>query len=160
MRRPKANTIDRTPVIDKIALKVYEWFDKGEDLESLKGDMKQMLEKCDSSSDGYELAEYLERKLGYSSDSQLVSILDDVPFLINEQVSIEVAEWVKHLDIKAKYSIDDHVKIHHERKIVDGIIIAVYDNSGEYSVYVESCGHVKEGIGTYGFIVKFEDIID
>lgn len=101
--------------------------------------------------DGYDRAKELERA-GYDPDSQLVELLEGVDLWGAE--SRAVAEWVKQFDVKPPFPVGTIVEI----ESATGEITANDEKQGQSTVFVESKGHVRTGIGTHGLIIAWEKL--
>lgn len=101
--------------------------------------------------DGYELARELHSR--YFPNTELVDILDGADWEIRKVLSKAEKEWVIAsgaspipLETRVRWSkYPDH----------DGIITANHDD-GKATVMYEHLGHVREGIGSHGYIVEWE----
>lgn len=70
----------------------------------------------------------------------------------------QIRSWVLNARVKARQKIGDVVSFEHKGSKVDGEIINIDPTAAKYTIYVESLGHVKAGVGTLGLIVQFETI--
>lgn len=70
-----------------------------------------------------------------------------------------VESWVVRNGLKPEFKVGDRVKVPHRAKSepVVGDVYEIDAKRAQYRVYVESLGHVREGNGTHGLIIGFED---
>lgn len=71
-----------------------------------------------------------------------------------------VATWIKENKITLSKRVGDAVKFKSVRNgILSGEITQAMPESAQYCIFVESLGHVREGVGTHGMIVNEEDLV-
>lgn len=108
--------------------------------------------------DGYQLAKYLDDDHGWDVDVDTVEILDSAYSSLHVAARKLTAEWVERNAIKPKRKIGDIVGIVQRGINYTGEIVKIDEPQATYTVMSAQCGHVREGLGTHGFIVNYEDI--
>jgi hypothetical protein len=137
--------IDRQ-IVEKILPQVTEWLGESESKteDSPQKDMLEML-RLDHAGDGYTLAKWLERNCGWSADSALVEILDDVP---HERIKLHtdaVMDWVKANDVKPTLELGTRVTFQlNGWKEVQGVIVGLYPETAQYTVAVDGSKYLVE----------------
>jgi hypothetical protein len=145
-----------------LAPKINEW--SGDEFQIDINTLKDAIQY--NSLNGYVMAQNLENSCGIQPDVELVEILDDVWFIKKEVHDDIVKEWVKDYNISPGKKVGDLVTIKCSWKEitetgltkVSGEIVSIDTELATYLVCCESLGHVKEGVGTHGVIVNYEDI--
>jgi hypothetical protein len=114
--------------------------------------------------DGYELSEKLNTSLYINPDAQLVEILDDASHFKYNAYSVVLKKWVADNNIVCPFKLGDKV-IYYKKEYrfqtgepLDGEITSIHADTATCTVFVESEGHVKQGVGSHGYIVAYEDI--
>lgn len=164
-KRPTSNTDEIVAVVaSRILPKILEWQDEEpeEDHEDEMARQEEILEELrnniDDWHDGYQIARKLEDD-GWDPDSELVDILDNLPFY---QVKAEaVRNWIAENNIKPKLTVGTQVKTlasSGSKRLVEGEIVDVRLDAGQYTVMVPSLGHVRSGLGTHGNCINWEDL--
>ena len=109
------------------------------------------------SSDGYELARALDN-LGYSPDAELVEILDEIGFLRLNICSLLEEQWVKVSGLTGP-AVGSKVQFKNvdDRKDYEG---EVTENkaAGKSIVFCQSLGRAREGRGTHGLYINWENL--
>jgi hypothetical protein len=112
--------------------------------------------------DGYEVAERLQRRYYWEPDTDMVETLNaQRGYDAHRQM---VVDWVKAEGIIPAFKVGDRVKVHAWSKDLssrdwhEGEVLSIYAETAEYSVHIESLGHVKRGSGTHGQLFPFEDV--
>lgn len=166
--RPKrTDDVVVTNVAIKFAKKLHEWANEG-NYEEYLSDATWLIKHINSSVDGYDLAKKLESKFCYSGDSHLVDICDDLYFIISDEHTSQIKEWVKTNNINPKYNIGDVVSIQNPeiRKyeldgkivlfnpknlelIVTGVIEKIFNGEAKYLVHVNN---------NKTFLIEYENV--
>lgn len=135
-----------------LAPKVKEWLaDHETTLDEIEADLVKVLKYRD---DGYDLANSLDGQ--YSPDAALVEILDEASFAKSRALTIAEAKWVEATGIQA---IPLETKVRWPAKSSAGIgIVTANHGDGKSTVMFESLGHVREGIGSHGYLVEWEKL--
>lgn len=107
--------------------------------------------------EGYEIARALEMR-GYSPDAELVEILDDMSYCRYQAHEEAVKDWVKAHDLSLDLSVGTAVSIVVNGKFHTGEIRDRKEATAQYTVMVPALGHVRDGLGTHGLIVGFEQV--
>ncbi len=105
--------------------------------------------------DGYDRAKDWERE-GWSPDATLVEFLSDLDAYRETRDAIK--EWVAAHDIKCPFPLNAKVRIATGGKEITGEITAIHAEGANVTVFCESLGHVREGVGTRGLIIDYEDL--
>lgn len=113
-----------------------------------------------SQGDSVEMARSLERQYGYILNQELIDICDKVSNMYYDIENEIEAYWIKFHGKKSEFAIGDKVyfKPYSQKETVTGVISKIDDKRGYYTVFCESLGHVKEGIGTHGCVLPFEKV--
>lgn len=135
-----------------------EWFKHDNEPldEAILTDLANIINTYD---DGYYFAKRLDEK-GWGCDSEMVEILNDVYSYICDAFKEIETQWFLDSGITLKYKIGDKVQATRNRKAYVGEIISIFSDTGHYSVFIESEGHVRTGVGTNGAIFPLEDVTD
>jgi len=142
-------------VADDLMPNVMGWFQGEEDETEVR---EQIMEVLDDFHDGYEMAKELEDRYGWDADSELVDVLDGASFYGPRKKA--VMAWIRDNAITPKLSIGQVVKAKqgkYSKEINEGEIVKI-DEGGIYIVMIPALGHVREGIGTHGCCLAWEDV--
>ena len=161
-KRPHRND---SATLKKAALaifpKVVEWLKGNDDYFETDNDylLEDIVNASFGETDAYQIAKNLDAN-GWSPDAELVDILDTI--FTEQYHAREAAEkqWVKDNGLQAPNLQSKVTCKGHEPKVPStaiGIVIQNFE-SGKSSVYFESLGHVKTGIGTNGTLLPWEDL--
>ena len=157
MNRPKRNNEEIMSETAKvIAKKVLSW--TRQDYFTEEDVIDALCKVLPFSDDGYELAKEMEDE-GFDADSELVSIMEGASWELDRQHRKAVKQWVKDNDIRPKLKEGDEIHIQvrqRDRTKYDAIIAEVREETAEYMVAVPDLGHIKEGLGTHGYILRYE----
>lgn len=145
----------------QLAHKINEWSDDEFEIE-----IDKLVDAIRYNLNGYRIAQALENYCDITPDAELVEILDDVWFTKKEVHDDLVREWVKKYNILPGKKVGDFVTIENDGESilqtglaeVSGEITSIDTELAKYLVCCESLGHVKEGVGTHGVIINYEDI--
>lgn len=109
--------------------------------------------------DGYHLAKRLEDECGwFRVDFNTAEMLDSAGGMLLSKVMEATKVWVERNAIKPKRKVGDLVEIVQRGIKYSGEIVRVDEEQANYTVMVPECGHVREGLGTHGFVIRYEDI--
>lgn len=123
--------------------------------------LRDLIENFDD--EGYRFAHNLDRA-GWSPDADLVEILSGASTWHCEKKCVQ--EWMKANGIAPKLAVGDKVVIpakwakdrgHETAGNCIGEITKV-DDDGRYIVLIEALGHVREGLGTHGYVEPWEKV--
>lgn len=152
-KRPKLNDDAVIALVaEELAIKIADWMSNYDDIEEIENDLKRALKYH---SDGYELARELD---DYNPDAELVDILDnalDMKLSAHDQVC---RRWVSDNGLVGP-NIGASVSFTFDGKRIEGEVVNNYDY-GQSSVFCESLGHVREGLGTHGVVINWEDLTE
>ncbi len=156
--RPARGTPEiRTAVAKNLLPRVLEWMGKEVaadcDQEELLEDLTKALQ---GDEDGYQMARQLE---DYEPDAKLVEILDDAHYLVTEEYTKVIRTWVaEHTDELPRPKLYDIVTHPGRGGDHPGVVTHIYDD-GRACVCFVGLGHVREGSGTRGFILPWEELV-
>jgi len=156
--RPKHTDIPAKAVAEKLADDVMAWLDEEHTRESVIDDLEKAIAY---GLDGYAIAKYLDSDLGWSVDADLVEILENSYWIESSLHDKAVEAWVMACGIKPRLQLWAPVKVKTRatnNKVVDGLIVSIDEKRGTYTVCIEALGHVREGMGTTGSVLPFEDV--
>lgn len=131
MNRPNRFSEDIiAKIADALLPKVLRWMDEPEANESAV--RKDLLDILDTHNiDGYQLARELDY-LGWSVDAELVTILDEVSFILYNTVSQAEKVWVLANSIKPEFSVGDKVQRSGYKDV--GTITSIAEDKGYYGI--------------------------
>lgn len=135
---------------------VFDWCDDDTDLEDCVESAKKVLE-FNSNSNGYELAKEFEDE-GFSSDSELVDILDGVWYEKHKIIEKAVKDWVSINNLKLEYEVGDKViaKFHKSQGgDIECEVVQLYPETMQYGLWHENHSSPK---GKGHVIVEFERV--
>lgn len=104
--------------------------------------------------DGYEITKALR---DWECNRDMVDIMDAAWGYARDAHDAQLAAWVSDYDIKPKFALGETVDTMAGRETVRGEIVGIDTKRATYTVCCASHGHVKDGVGCHGFIVRFED---
>ncbi len=139
---------------ETLAPLVAKWADEPES--EIPEIAKQIADSIRYGEDGYEIAKTLESRFCYDSDSTLVEILDNAMFHISNAHQRICKDWVKAYN-PPKPVLESYVTCSSHKDAGAGIVTRISDD-GTATVCFQSKGHVREGMGTHGFICNWEDL--
>ena len=167
--RPDHNSKEvKMLVVEKILDNIISWLDEdderredGADEDSIRDELMLVISY---SKDGYEMAKNLDDDYSWSSDSNLVDILDSLSFYDARKKLVQ--KWIKDNDIKPFYLDGQEVTIsskhlpykYRDKPFYKGIVIKVNFEEGTYLVKSSELGHVSEGLGTHGIILDWDKV--
>ena len=152
-------------VVLKVLPAILSWL--GETLDPKDEDDQSRLDEIQDdlldvvcySQDGYAMTKELEDDKGWAdADSELVDILDNLEFYSIGNAAI--IQWIADNEVKPKLAAGAIVRVkqnRHRKEEFTGEIIQVED-SGNYVVLIPSQGHVREGVGTHGWCIPWEEV--
>jgi hypothetical protein len=109
--------------------------------------------------DGYAAARKLENNKGWCPDSELVELLDGLPYAVSRACDRLTALWVSTFGVTVPFVLDDTVTLVRSGwgdDEVTGTVVGIDPKYANVTVCCPSLGHVKEGQGTHGIIVAVE----
>lgn len=121
----------------------------------IKGQLVAALE--DGDFDAYKAAKYLDDTCCWEVDSRLLDILDSAFGKAVRHHDLLVAAWVTDQKINPAFEIGSKVKFKRGSATNVGEVTHIDRRLATYTVYCVTLGHVREGLGTHGCIVAFED---
>ena len=147
----------------ELAKSVHRWQNGSsnvtdKEMQEIENDLFYALDDHASDLDGYKLSRTLERDKYWDVDSELVDILGQADITLFALHRKAVIQWVKDNDIQPRLDVGALVPVRYRDKLCGGEIVRVDRQHAEYTVFIESEGHVREGQGTHGTIVAFETL--
>lgn len=158
IRRPSLNDkAVRAVALDEMVGLVRDWLSNdGRMDEACEAETREILDDHMWHSNGFEIAKAFDRR-GFSVDAELVQLLDDATGAIYQAHARAVREWVTAANPQPKLAIGSPV-VTPGPKQADGEIVKIDPRDATYTVFVESLGHVREGMGTHGLIYVWEAV--
>ena len=157
--RPKHTDIPAKAVAEKLADDVMAWLGgEGGSRESVIDDLEKAIAY---GLDGYAIAKYLDNDCSWNVDADLVEILENAYWIRSSLHDKAVEAWVLACGIKPRLQLGTPVKVKNRatgNKVLDGQIVSIDEKRGTYTVCIEALGHVREGMGTTGSVLPFEDV--
>jgi len=111
------------------------------------------------SCDGFELAYELKRTYCWEGDEQLVELCSELGWEVGRQADVAVRQWIIDNNVEPPLAVGTpvlYLDAHGGSGWCGAEITRSIAETGEFTVFVESLGHVREGIGTHGFVVPWE----
>lgn len=134
--RPAFNEERMTQLVNIYLPEVLKWLNSNDE-ESTREELTELFTN-NSTDDGYELAKILEDDYYYDSDSELVSILDNVEYDKSNILNKALKEWVITDNILPTQEIGTVVKFKLRGKKTTGTIVDIYRATAYYIVEVNS----------------------
>lgn len=125
-----------------------------------EGCISSVIEAMRSSGDldGYRICKELDSRFGWVPDAHMVDVMDAAFGVSHREHTKLVKEWVEQNAIRPRNGIGDKVEVDYRGHKVAGEITAVDAATATYTVMIPSLGHVKDGFGTRGKVVNFEQL--
>jgi len=149
-------------IVDKVLKSIISWMYHGKfsppqrELDDLKEDIFTAIQWSD---DPFEIAKNLEQA-GWDCDGELVDLLGCVSKYRSEAYEDFIQhKWILKYGVEPKLSAGDVVSFKYKGSFDTGEVTKIYPSSAKYLVYCSHRGHVKEGVGTHGHIIPFEDCL-
>lgn len=162
VKRPNYNSKEVGKLAAEMLLpEVIQWLkDDGDDRAEEERDqiLDNLIDSMEYESDGFRIAEQLKSNHYWEPDARLVDILDG-----NHKYDAHkdlVRKWVKENDIKPGLNLESKVTVNVKGKTVNGVIVRIDYDTAQYTVFCESLGHVREGVGTHGVIFPYEEVLE
>ena len=157
MTRPKRTDDDViAQAAEKLADELMRWANETENRAGYVEDARKVIGKC-TYHNSYELAKDLEFK-GYTPDTELVEILEGASLHLYVSHRKAVAAWVQAEGITSPVCIGDTVSFERRGKRIAGEVTRIEEHTAQVIVCCPDFGHVREGLGTHGIYVNYEDI--
>lgn len=143
--------------VDAVLPKVMEWLKQGNGEDNAAG-VREDLAECINDGDGYRICVGLSNHSGWDCDSELVEILDSAAYALHLALRNAEEQWVKATGQTPAIPVGGAVTFTQFGVSHIGEVTK-HDPRGYYIVYCEALGHVREGVGTHGTYVKWEDAV-
>jgi hypothetical protein len=145
----------------KLMPRLLRWAEDWVKPAELEAELIDTLQRAAPLFDAYDMAKYMESKHGWSSDADLVDILDDAEMEAYSIRQTKVEEWVASNAIRPKKAIGDVVRVNAGAANgllaqADGEIVSIDEQRATYTVMVAELGHVRTGVGTHGLVLPYE----
>jgi len=135
-------------VAQKIALEIKKDF-PSKDESIIRDDVRGVIRWNTEDEDIVEAME----KMGYKDV--------DVDFWWNyfwDEEKTIIKKWVMINEITPKYKLGEQVSFTYRREDFQGEVTNIDTEYAQYTIFIPSKGHVKEGVGTHGTIYDFEEV--
>lgn len=113
-----------------------------------------------SHGDGYARVRQLERNHSWlwEGSSELVELLEDLPWDEREAIRELTAQWVKCYNVQSPVAVGDTVRVLTGlKKGLEGVVSKILEERAEVQVSTPDC--VPEGrIGTQGYLFHYEEV--
>ncbi len=119
----------------------------------------EVVEKC-RYKNSYELAKMLDEDFWVEPDFNLIELLEDYPErYLDEELKKATDEWIKTEKVQSPFKVGDlvMVKMRKGTGYIQGEITRIYENDAKVCVFISELGHVKDGIGSHGWVMSYED---
>lgn len=113
--------------------------------------------------DAYQMTKRLDDDYGWGCNSDTVDACECASSIVNELVRHETVAWVKKCDIRPRQKLGDQVSVTTRDGsgtpgTFTGEIVQIDSDQATYVVMIPALGHVREGLGTYGIRVHYEQL--
>lgn len=137
----------------------------GGDFEANISDVSQALASNAPVFDGYRIARELEQSHHWECDMAIVEELDTASAVVSQLVRNLTAEWVEKNAIRPKLRVGEATSVEtydnsNRRGRFDGEVLVIDEKHATYTIMIPALGHVREGQGTHGIIVPYEQLHD
>ena len=106
---------------------------------------------------GYELAKEIERDFFFDDiDEELVEELGCVSSHVRDAVRAATRKWVEEHKVVCPFALEQKVKVKKSGDV--GLVTMVYEEEALTCVFMPQKGHVREGTGSHGLVVSYEDL--
>ncbi len=141
--RPRFNDEIRSLLAKEIGKEIFEWCNEDVSLNECISDCEEIF-KYNINDNGYELAKKFEDK-GYSPDTELVDLLDQIWSSKDDLIRTAVEKWVIEDKIEPPYGMGTNVIVQYGHKKVEGTITEIKHKTAEYHVAIPSEGMTIDG---------------
>ena len=97
---------------------------------------------------------------GWTVDDDLLDVIESVECKIYRVHAEAQRAWVETNAILPQLKVGDPARVKRRFQSYDGIIAAIRESEGTYTVRIPSEGHVETGVGTHGWVIPFEELHD
>ena len=120
--------------------------------------LRELADALEWNEDGYDVAQHLERQ-GWDADDGLVDAarrLVDALYVAHDEA---VKAWAVATEQRPTFKLGDHVRFEHpgRQRPVNGEVTKIDAARAKYVVFCASIGHVRQGVGSHGIYINFED---
>lgn len=157
--RPSQNmSLINEKIVDMLLPKVLQWMECNlEDKDYVFQVRYDLINAIEFTDDPYKIVKNLESQ-SWEGDRDLIDIMDEIYMLRHEAYNSLIKEWVIQHNIKPEYSVGTLVNFKIRSVSYKGEIINVDGALGEYVIFSEQYGHVRDENGTQGIRIPFEDV--
>lgn len=112
--------------------------------------------------DEYRMARHLDRH-GWDCDMSVIEALSVTSGEVYDALREATKTWVTSNQIKPRLKIGDVAKVmlyegRGPKKEYEGEVVRIDADLATYTICVPAIGHVKEGVGTHGVLIPYEDL--
>lgn len=167
MTMTTARPTHRDPaILAAVALKVLEAMPAGtiteRNREGAIADITRALRSEAPAFDEYRLTKQLE-ECGWDCDRGIMDAFEVASGEAFQCVREATKQWVTANSIKPRLAVGAQVKLmvrarSFAKEEFEGEIVAVDADQANYTVMIPALGHVREGSGTHGIIIQFEEL--
>lgn len=107
--------------------------------------------------DGFRICRALE-SASWDCDAAMVAVMEKAAHYKYREHREAVAEWVKVFGVQPSMREGERVTFRHRGgKQHTGSVRSINAEQAQYTIFCEELGHVREGLGTHGTILNYED---
>ncbi len=120
--------------------------------------LRELADALEWNEDGYDVAQHLERQ-GWDADDGLVDAARRLVDALDVAHDAAVKSWVEATGQRPTFKLGDHVRFEHpgRQRPVNGEVTKIDAARAKYVVFCASLGHVRQGVGSHGIYINFED---
>ena len=121
--------------------------------------LPELADALEWSESGYDVAQHLEHK-GWDADDGLVDAARRLIDALDVAHDAAVKAWVTATKPAQRFAVGDAVQFTHSGRPgrpTTGEVTRIDAARAKYVVFCASLGHVREGVGSHGTLVNFED---
>ena len=121
--------------------------------------LPELADALEWNDDGYDVAKHLEGR-GWDADDGLVDAGRRLVDALEDAHDAAVKSWVTATKPAQRFAVGDAVQFTHSGRPgrpTTGEVTRIDAARAKYVVFCASLGHVREGVGSHGTLVNFED---
>lgn len=159
--RPTKNDPEFLNIVCKKVLDLLLKWSDNKNQEDWEDIAKFVVQHAIYGENGYEICRAIEETFSvYGIDAELVDILDNIHFTINEELDKFIEEWVKKEDIKCPFVMDQKVYFYDGNQKYFGTITKINEKKAKITVFCQELGHGKKdsnGMTRTGRVFNYEE---